>query len=126
MRRHLWNAQSLALEPGTFRHFQHDQRLGRAACAVGRQRPDVPDLAFEPIHNEQLYLVAGARSKWARARRLKFAALADEPWVHAAVEAAPGSPTLRLVRSEGHCDERIAEPALRPVLGSGRFVNNDP
>src|SRR4029450_4489567 len=55
----------------------------------------------------------------------KFAALADEPW-HAAVEAAPGSPTLRLFRGEGPCDEGIAETALRPLLGSGRFVTTIP
>jgi hypothetical protein len=53
------------------------------------------------IHLEQLYLLAGVRSKWARARRLKLAALADEPWAQAPVEAKPGGPTLEAFRAVG-------------------------
>ena len=106
-------------------------RSRRCEVAVGRQSPDAPDLAFEPIHYEQLHVVVGARSKWARARRLKLADLSEEPWVQAPVEVESGSPTLEAFREAGLPGPNVvvmsASLNLRfGLLESGRFVTMIP
>jgi DNA-binding transcriptional LysR family regulator len=70
-----------------------DLILGRApsATAVGAD-----DLACEPLFHDQLVVVAGARSPWARRPRIELGELVDEPWVltqpdcwtHAAIREA--------------------------------------
>ena len=106
-------------------------RSRRCEVAVGRQSPDAPDLAFEPIHYEQLHVVVGAASKWARARRVKLADLVDEPWVQAPVEVESGSPTLQAFHEAGLSAPNVvvmsASLNLRyGLLESGRFVTMIP
>jgi DNA-binding transcriptional LysR family regulator len=39
------------------------------------------DLRVETLYDEELVIVAGHRSKWARRRRIDLAELVDEPWI---------------------------------------------
>lgn len=88
-------------EQGTIGTVLDFLRSRRCEVAVGRISPDAPDLAYEPIHYEQLRVVVGARSKWARARRLRLADLTQEAWILAPVETEPGSPTFAAFQSAG-------------------------
>lgn len=40
------------------------------------------DLHVEPLYEENYYVVASARSPWARRRKISLADLADAPWLH--------------------------------------------
>ena len=102
-------------------------RNRRCEVGVGRQNTAAPDLIFEPIHFEQLYVVVGAAGKNRRAlvgygsqtwpMRLE--------WVQSPVELETGSPTMGgvscsgPVRSEGGGDQRIAERSSYGLLESG-------
>ena len=106
-------------------------RSRRCEVAVGRFSPGATDLTFEPIHYEQLHVVVGTRSKWARTRRVNLADLADEPWIQAPVEVEPGSPTLAAFRAAGISNPKVvvmsASLNLRyGLLQTGRFVTMIP
>ena len=106
-------------------------RNRRCEVAVGRQNSAAPDLIFEPIHFEQLYVVVGAASKWARARRVRLADLADEAWVQAPVELETGSPTLEAFRAVGLSGPRVVVTSASlnvryGLLESGRFITMIP
>src|SRR5262245_53689189 len=47
--------------------------------AVARLYSPEPDLRFQPIQYDQLFVVAGSRSKWARQRRITLRDVANEP-----------------------------------------------
>jgi DNA-binding transcriptional LysR family regulator len=51
---------------------------------IGRiSEPSAPyDLLIEPLYEENYYVVASARSPWARRRKISLADLADAPWLH--------------------------------------------
>lgn len=40
------------------------------------------DFTFEPLYEEEYYVVVGSKSKWARHRKVALAELLDEPWIH--------------------------------------------
>jgi DNA-binding transcriptional LysR family regulator len=104
-------------------------RNRRCEVAVGRQNSAAPDLIFEPIHFEQLYVVVGAASKWARARRVRLADPADEAWVQSPVELETGSPTLKAFRAAGLSGPRVVvtSASLNVRYGeSGRFITMIP
>jgi DNA-binding transcriptional LysR family regulator len=123
---------TIQTEQGAFDTVLDFLRSRRCEVAVGRQTPGSPDLAFEPIHHEQLHVVVGARSKWARVRRVTLADLADESWVQAPVEVEAGSPSLAAFRAAGmpagpKAVVMSASLNLRyGLLQSGRFVTMIP
>jgi DNA-binding transcriptional LysR family regulator len=49
------------------------------------------DLQPEVLYQEQLAIVAGVRSRWARRRNIELAELVDEPWILTPQNALPGS-----------------------------------
>ena len=58
----------------------------RSLDLVLARRPTKPlmngdELSWEPFFDDQLVVVAGARSRWARRKKLDLADLVDEPWV---------------------------------------------
>ena len=59
------------------------------------------DLAADVLFDDQVVVVAGRRSRWARAGRLKLADLADAPWILPPAETLPGSLAAELFRAAG-------------------------
>lgn len=59
------------------------------------------DLKAEVVHDDQVVVVAGRRSKWARARKLKLADLSGERWILPPAETMHGSLTAELFRASG-------------------------
>lgn len=60
-----------------------------------------PDLASETLMNEQIHVVAGAKSRWARRRRIKLAELMAEPWALPPPDSVPGRIVMEAFRSRG-------------------------
>ncbi len=57
-----------------------DLVLTRLAGSVGKAKV-ADDLNVEVLFEDQVFVVAGARSDWARRRKLDLSELAEEPWV---------------------------------------------
>jgi DNA-binding transcriptional LysR family regulator len=104
--------------------------LRQRKCEVGVVRlpfSAAPDMDFQPLHCEQLFVVAGSRSKWARQRRIGLADLVDEPWVQSYLEMEPGSPAIEAFRAAGLERPRVVvlsnSANLRfGLLATGRFL----
>jgi len=113
---------------GTILQFLRERRC---EVAVVRWHLNEPDMKFEPLHYEQLFVVAGSRSKWVRQRRIGLANLVEEPWVQSPPEMEPGSPTLEAFRAAGLSGPRVAVFSsslnLRyGLLATGKFVTMIP
>jgi len=57
------------------------------------------DLMAETLFDEPFVSVAGARSRWARRRRIELAELIDEPWVLPPYDSVPGLLILEIFRA---------------------------
>lgn len=64
----------------------------RCELAVVRLEGDDPEVTAEPLYREQLFVVAGSSSRWARQRRLALRDLLNEPWILSRREVLPGGP----------------------------------
>ena len=86
-----------------------------------------PNIRTEPLFREQLQVVVGRNSSWARRRKLTLAELAGERWILSSNEATGDSPVVEAFRDAG-----LALPACSLLTGSlnvrytllatGRFV----
>ena len=92
---------------------------------------DEDDLEAEVVYDDQVVVVAGRQSKWARLRRLKLADLAGERWILPPTDTLPGSLAAELFRASN------AEMPLAPITtlsihlccrlaASGQFVTTLP
>jgi DNA-binding transcriptional LysR family regulator len=89
------------------------------------------DLEADVLFNDQVVVVAGEQSRWARARRLTLADLADAPWILPPADTMPGSLAVDLFRAAG-----LGVPAAPittlsihlccKLTASGRFVTTLP
>jgi DNA-binding transcriptional LysR family regulator len=118
-------------EQGTFGTLLEFLRTRRCEVVVTRLLAREPDIDVEPVHYDQLFVVAGARSKWVRQRRIGLADLAAEPWVQAPPEMEQGSPTLEAFRAAGLSAPRVVVLSsslnLRyGLLATGRFITMIP
>jgi DNA-binding transcriptional LysR family regulator len=109
-------------------HYR-ELRERRIDLLVGRiPMPFVEDdLEANIVCDDQIVVVAGRRSKWARARRLKLADLADERWVLPPDETLPGPLARELFHASGIEMPRAPVTTLSIHLccrlaASGRFV----
>jgi DNA-binding transcriptional LysR family regulator len=89
------------------------------------------DLEAAVLFNDQVVVVAGKRSRWARARGLKLADLIDAPWILPPADSLPGSLAVDLFRAAGL--EMPAAPITTlsihlccQLTASGRFVTTLP
>lgn len=64
----------------------------RCELAVVRLAGDDPEVTAEPLYSEQLFVVAGRSSRWARQRRPTLRDLSNEPWILSRQEVLPGGP----------------------------------
>jgi DNA-binding transcriptional LysR family regulator len=108
--------------------------LRQRKCEVGVVRLPLsaaPDMDFQALHCEQLFVVAGSRSRWARQRRIGLADLKDEPWVQSYLEMEAGSPIAEAFRAAGVERPRTVvlsnSANLRfGLLATGRFLTMFP
>jgi DNA-binding transcriptional LysR family regulator len=89
------------------------------------------DLESEVVYDDQVVVVAGQQSKWARSRRLKLADLSGEPWILPPADTLPGSLAAELFRANGAEMPRAPITTLSIHLccrlaASGRFVTTLP
>jgi DNA-binding transcriptional LysR family regulator len=118
-------------EQGTFGTLLEFLRNRKCEVAVTRMLSQELDMSSEPIHYDQLFVVVGSRSKWARKGRVALADLADEPWIQSVPEMQPGSPTLEAFRTLGLAGPRcvVFSGSLNlryGLLATGRFVTMIP
>jgi DNA-binding transcriptional LysR family regulator len=120
-------------------HRQHDKRL--VPCAHARKPVKVGydpepengqmNVDEQPLHYDQLFVVAGALSKWARQRRIALSDLAEEAWVQWFPEMEPGSPCLEAFRAAGLPAPRVMIRSgsmnwRYGLLATGRFITMIP
>jgi DNA-binding transcriptional LysR family regulator len=90
------------------------------------------DLETDIVYDDQVVVVAGRHSKWARSRRLKLADLASEPWILPPADTLPGSLAAELFRASGAVEMPRAPVTTLSIhlccrlLASGRFVTTLP
>jgi DNA-binding transcriptional LysR family regulator len=89
------------------------------------------DLEADVVYDDQVVVVAGRRSKWARSRRLKLADLAGAPWILPPADTLPGSLAGELFRASGAEMPRAPITTLSihlccRLVASGRFVTTLP
>lgn len=92
------------------------RRLGEAAA----------ELDFEPLFEDSYVVVAGAKSPWARRRRITLAELMHEAWALPPPDNAIGSMAAAAFRAAGFDYPRasvFAAPGVLPsLMASGRFL----
>jgi DNA-binding transcriptional LysR family regulator len=77
------------------------------------------DLEADVLFNDQVVVVAGEQSRWARARGLTLADLADAPWILPPADTLPGSLAVDLPRrGSGHAGRTGHDAFNSPVLPS--------
>jgi DNA-binding transcriptional LysR family regulator len=89
------------------------------------------DLEADVVYDDQVVVVAGRQSKWARSRTVKLADLSDEPWILPPSDTMPGSLAVELFRAGGAEMPRAPITTLSMhlccrLVASGRYVANDP
>jgi DNA-binding transcriptional LysR family regulator len=85
-------------------------------------------LGFEVLYDPSFVVVAGARSPWARTRRIALAELADEPWVLPPPDSIMGPTYLDVLRASGLAHPHIAAVATQygvrlNLVATGRFLS---
>jgi DNA-binding transcriptional LysR family regulator len=118
-------------EQGTFSTLLEFLRSRRCEVVVTRPLAHESDISVEPVHHDQLFVVAAAHSKWASQRGVSLADLGKEAWVQAPAEMEPDSPTLTAFRSAGLSGPRVVVMSsslnLRyGLLATGRFITMIP
>jgi DNA-binding transcriptional LysR family regulator len=85
------------------------------------------DLEADVVYDDQVVVVAGRQSKWARSRTVKLADLSSEPWILPPTNTMPGSLAVELFRAGGAEMPRAPITTLSMhlccrLVASGRFV----
>ena len=89
------------------------------------------DLQADVVYDDQVVVVAGRQSKWARSRRLKLTDLTGEPWILPPADTLAGSLARELFRAGGAEMPRAPITTLSiqlccRLVASGRFVTTLP
>src|SRR6266700_358669 len=76
----------------------HVLRERKCDLVVARKWTDAlePDMDGEFLFDDEVFVVAGQRSKWLGRRKLALAELAGEHWLLAPVDNEPGSPVFQI------------------------------
>jgi DNA-binding transcriptional LysR family regulator len=89
------------------------------------------DLEADVVYDDQVVVVAGRQSKWARLRRLKLADLSGEAWILPPADTMAGSLAVELFRCGGAEMPRAPVTTLSihlccRLVADGRFVTTLP
>jgi DNA-binding transcriptional LysR family regulator len=90
-----------------------------------------PEIASAVLFNDSYLVMAAARSKWTRRRKIMLSDLIDEPWVLPPPDSTMGMHIARAFRSEGLEPPRtqvasFSIPLCHHLLASGRFLTVHP
>lgn len=104
----------------------HERKIDFLIARKGGRLGD-EKLGFEILYDPPFVVVAGARSPWARRRRIALAELVNEPWVLPPPEGVMGPAHLDVFRASGLGHPRIAVFATQPgarldLAATGRFL----
>jgi len=108
--------------------YAHDLRERKLDLAIGRLTSSTEDeFKTEVLFNEQLYVVVGSTSPWARRRRVRLAELANEPWILAPEPSILGSLIAEAFHASGLEVPRatvltFSLPIRNGLLASGRYL----
>jgi DNA-binding transcriptional LysR family regulator len=85
------------------------------------------DLTAEPLFDEPVFVVAGAKSRWLGRRKIELAQLLDEPWLLTPREGAPGALMSGIFHECGLSVPQAVVVTnsiqmMSVLLASGRFV----
>ncbi len=86
-----------------------------------------PDMDVEVLFDDQVFVVAGPKSKWRGRSKLALAELLDEHWLLAPVDSDPGSPVFEIFHALGLAVPRgsVVSYSLNvrtTLLATGRFL----
>src|SRR5260370_40374759 len=59
------------------------------------------DLESEVLFDDQLVVVSGRKSRWAKSRRVELATLSQEQWILPPTDSLPGVSTAEVFRASG-------------------------
>jgi DNA-binding transcriptional LysR family regulator len=120
-------------ELGTMTDLQRSLHDRKCELVVGRMQTSLhaPDMNVEALFHEQLFAVAGPRSKWAARRKVSLADLLDEAWILSPTEMEAQGPIAEAFRAVGAESPRcvIWSQSLNlrnKLLATGRFVTAIP
>jgi len=103
-------------------------RERRVELVIARMLPaPAEDIKADFLFHEQLFVVAGNRSKWASRRKVALAELAAAPWILAPLELGSGSPVVEAFHLDGSQVPKAqvvgySLPLRATLLESGRFL----
>jgi len=85
------------------------------------------DLAAEVLFEEQLFVVAGLKNRWSRARKVELADLVDEPWIMPPPETVIGALVQEAFGAAGLPVPKarvvsLSLPLRNSLLATGNFV----
>ena len=107
----------------------HDLRERSIDLMIGRLPSTMPaeDTDAEILYFDRSFVVAGARNRWARRRKIDLAELINEPWTHPPLESFPGSRVAETFRLHGLEVPRATVTARslqlqNTLLQTGRFL----
>lgn len=103
-----------------------DLLLGRIFTPFGED-----DLEVDILFDDQVVVVAGKQSPWARSRRIELADLADEPWILPPADSIAGTMAVEIFRANGLELPRAPVTTLSMHLccqlaATGRYVTTLP
>jgi len=107
----------------------HVLRERKCDLVVARKWTDAlePDMDGEFLFDDEVFVVAGQRSKWLGRRKLALAELAGEHWLLAPVDNEPGSPVFQIFHALGLGVPRASVLSYSlnvrtTLLATGRFL----
>jgi DNA-binding transcriptional LysR family regulator len=96
------------------------------------RRPSKPlkngdELACEPLFDDQLVVVAGAHSRWARRKKVDLADLVDEPWVLTRADCWAHTAIMKAFRDRGLKTPHVScmtqsMPLRASLVASGPYI----
>jgi DNA-binding transcriptional LysR family regulator len=113
-----------ALRDNELRERKVDLIIGRMPASFAEDST----IAVETLFNEQLFVVAGADSKWARRRRIQLSDLMDEPWALPPTDSPVGSFMADAFRADGLDPPRPSVVCFsflmhNALIAGGRFLS---
>jgi DNA-binding transcriptional LysR family regulator len=85
------------------------------------------ELNIEPLFEDRLVVVAGAKSRWARRRKIDLAELADEPWILTPTNCWTNMTVMEAFRARGLnvpnvCLMTYSVPLRMNLAASGPYI----
>ena len=119
---HAVNAQPGEQEFRALHERSIDLMLGRVLMPLRD-----PDVAMEILCEDRFFVVAGARSRWASRRAIRFADIAREPWIMFPIDSLIASHFSKALQASGLEAPRASNTTFSmhvrmQLLATGRFL----